>query len=136
MSGEGENGEHDDFVIPSPDEKDIVTDEKADKEAATFALGKNLEKKQTDNKLRALTRSDDLEQHLHKLLVCFLYLAFVLIAGCVVVLFMHYVTPFRWLSAEEIQNLKDFIFSGGVGAGIATLARNKLGFSDHNNNYY
>ena len=109
-------------------------DNKAAKEASALALGLNISEKELDNKINALSRDDQVQNHLHRVIVWFIYLAGLLIAISTVVLVWHYIMPesLLFLSHERLEGLRSFLFTGGVGAGLGALGRSKLKITEKN----
>lgn len=117
-----------DLDILSPVIPEALDDDRAEKEAAGLAFGLDLSKARDTNKLNALSRQDDIHTFIHKITKFALLLATGMITACSIVLVFHFVAPDNWLflSTERIDNLKAFLFSGAVGAGVSQLAKSKI----------
>lgn len=102
------------------------SDTLATREEASYMLGLDLEDKKTNNNIKALQRQDEVQRLFTKLVRGFMVLAFILLALGVSTLALHLVLPetCRWLSDDDFTRLKDAMFSGSVGAGLAALGKN------------
>jgi hypothetical protein len=47
-----------------------------------------------------------------------------------VMLVLSYVTPWQPLTAEQLNSIKQLLFSGSLGAGLSGLARKHLGLGE------
>jgi hypothetical protein len=123
------------FVIPIPDLRASSEDDKATREAIGYATGLDISKKETDNKLNTLDRTDSIGWHIHCVLVSTIWIAGLMLLFCSVVFILHLAGPDSWrfLDAQRYLELKNFLFSGTFGAGLATLAKSKLGLTDDKN---
>ena len=119
------DGEYDDL---SPEPPLSEPDSQAEREAAGFALGIDLSNARAIAALNRIVRKDALEGLVGTLVQALVVLAAGLVALCAIVLVYHFIAPDGWLflSAERIEDLKDFLFSGTVGAALAQLARGRL----------
>lgn len=116
------------FDIPTPAAPSSEDVESAQQEGAALALGIDLEDRGKLSKLNEITRQDEVDTTLHKCIVSFIYLAAALVAVCTIVLTYHFLAPESWLflSDGRVSKLKDFLFSGAVGAALSGLARKKI----------
>ena len=113
------------FHIPQPSLPN--PDERAEKENQALALGMDLENKGTENKLNRFSRRDKMDGHLHLVLVCLIYFVAFLLACLLFAMTFSMLFEGYWLSEEKISEIREFLFTGGVGAGLATLAKYQLG---------
>ena len=122
------------FNIPRPDDGSSGDDGKATKEAAAYALGLDLSNKQTDNQLRKLERADRIDWHVHYVLVLIIWSAGVMLFLMALAFVINFIGPDSWrfLDHDRFIELKNFLFTGATGAGLATLARTKLGMNGDN----
>ena len=100
----------------------------AQRESVGLTLGKDLSSKRLGLQLDKLDMDGAVQGHLHNLVVLFLYMAFLLLAACAIVMIWHFVVPDNWLflSDARLEKLRSFLFSGGVGAGVTALAKSKI----------
>lgn len=101
------------FQTPEPSHPAFPDeDDKAAKEESALALGLDLSDKRTSVALNRVDRSDKMDNHLHRVLVCMVYLVGFLIGLAAIVLFYHYMAPDDWLvlTEERLQALKNFPF--------------------------
>ncbi|PCI04610.1 MAG: hypothetical protein COB78_09975 [Hyphomicrobiales bacterium] len=121
------------FVVPRADAP-TSDDAKAQKESISFTLGKDISDKKLGLQIEKLDMDGAVQGHLHNLIVCFLYLAFLLLAACAFVMVWHFVVPESWLFLTDVrlEKLRSFLFSGGVGAGVTALAKSKLVSKEEN----
>lgn len=124
MSGGG-----DDFGDLAPVDPGISADQNAEREAAGLAFGLDLSSAQAVAELNSIGRRDALDDLLSRTVRYFIILAAILVGLAAVVLVYHYISPADWLFLTEVrvERLKDFLFSGTVGAALTQLARSKLG---------
>lgn len=110
--------------LPQPGADEIEEGPAAIAEAAAVAGGLDLSSRAELNRLNKLLRLDAMDGHVHRILVIGLY-AF---AACVALMFGSLVMSLAFpswapLTESQFDTLRDFLFSGGVGAAIATAAR-------------
>lgn len=117
------------FKIPRPDDGSSGNDGKATKEAAAYALGLDISKKETDNQLRKLERADHIDWHVHYVLVLIIWSAGLMLFLMGIAFVINFIGPewMRFLDHDRFIELKNFLFTGATGAGLAALARSKLG---------
>lgn len=106
--------------------------EKAERENQALALGLALDEKRTERKLNKLDRQDRVDGALHWLIIIAIYFVGFLIALMLFAMVFSMLFPGCWLAPDQINSMKDFLFTGGVGAGLATLARSRLGLEREN----
>jgi|LakMenEpi03Aug12_release.lakeMendotaPanAssembly.Ray.scaffolds.fasta_scaffold1372868_1 hypothetical protein len=97
-------------IVPKiePPNNDSI-DNAADKESAVLASGDDLEKITRYNQLQ---RSDNLNYHLHlasKLAIWGLVIALGAFGFCFI---WHLVTPWKFLNPEQIDDIRNILFSG------------------------
>lgn len=116
------------FNIPAQKPPQASHDEKAESEAAAFAFNLDLSSAETNRKIKRLGEAQATESLIGWLLRTLLVISFIIIAVSVLILAYHYLAPTKLLYLEEdrVDNLKEILFSGGVGAGFAQLSRAKL----------
>lgn len=87
-------------------------DERAQKEAAGFAAG-TLEEA---SRRAEHGRSEQLRTHIHRAVLCGVWLGCVLFVLALLIVAWHYLAPerFGWLSADQLGIVKTFLFSGAL----------------------
>jgi len=100
-------------------------DDKANFEEAAFASGANLEDAKTERRISALKHEGSLEGHVFTLVKWFMTFIFILLAIALIVICFHMLAPasMRWLTTEEVMEIRNFLFSGAAGAALAFVAR-------------
>lgn len=75
-----------------------------------------------------LYRSENLKDHLHKVFVIFIYVAFYSFTVVFSVRLIHFVLPtcWQWITAEQIQSIDKLFFSGALGSLIGGYFVNKV----------
>ena len=116
------------LVPPQPSEL-IVSDESAAEELA-LRTGLDLRSAQTNRALKKVFREESIQDHLHRLIVIGLYVVAVAALIMFVMLVLSYVTPWQPLTAEQLNSIKQLLFSGSLGAGLSGLARKHLGLGE------
>ncbi|MFD1786960.1 hypothetical protein ACFSC3_05180 [Sphingomonas floccifaciens] len=113
-------------AVPPPDDADRVESRDGMAEELAFAKGMNLRERRTRRKLNRILREDQVQSHLHRIVVAGLYL----LAGSAALMFLmliwHLITPWRVLTEAQLADLKQLLFSGAVGAGASGLAKKYL----------
>ena len=92
-----------------PEDKDSLG------EALGFATGADLSSVDLAHQIRALTRSDGYQGHVHRVRVCGVYVVGIAAGAMLIALVIHYILPAHFLSAEQASDLQKFLFSGGIG---------------------
>lgn len=100
-------------------------DKRANAEEAAFASGADLEDAKTRRQIDALGHEGRLEGHVFSLVKWFLTFVVILLGISVSVIAFHMLAPpqWRWLQNQEISELRNFLFSGAVGAALTFVAR-------------
>lgn len=114
--------------IPKPTAEELEEGEDAIAEAAAVATGLDLSDRQTMNRLNKLLRRDEMDGHLHRILVGGVYF----VAICAAVMFGSLAwgmafPAFSFLTPDQVTALQGFLFSGGVGAAFTVAARKVAG---------
>lgn len=120
------------FDIPAPDPGPQKPGKKAERENQAMAFDFDLGSKNTENKLNKMNRRDKMDGHLHLVLVILIYFVAALLALMLFALAISMVFEGFWLSDDRVQELQEFLFTGGVGAGLATMAQMRLGLERGN----
>jgi len=118
------------YSLPSPDFGEIVETEESASEELAFRMGRDLKARKTSREIQKLLHDGDLDDHLHRLVVCGMYVVALAAFAMFFTLIWHLVTPYPFLADEKIADIKQFLFSGALGAGISTIAKNKLARSE------
>ena len=118
--------------LPQPTAEELVEGQDAIAEAAAVASGLDLSDRTELNKINKLLRRDKMDGHLHRLLVIGLYVFGVSIALMFVSLVCNMAAPqaYRFLDADEITSLQQFLFSGALGSAMTAAAKKVAGKSD------
>lgn len=114
------------FNVPIAPAPKVASSRNAENEAIAMAKGLNLNDKKTANKLNQLGRTDQLEGHLHIAIVLAIYFIGALLAAAILILFLHMTSLKVWMTPEDVDRLSDFLFTGSVGAGLASLTTSRL----------
>lgn len=124
----------DDLRIPAPAPVDASSDVKAESEAAAYAFNLDLVSAKTGRKLAALTRRDKLEGTIGKVLRLFIWTAASLAIVSFGILFFHLLAPtaYLFLESTRVVELREFLFSGTFGAGLAALWKSQARKDDEN----
>jgi hypothetical protein len=113
----------DSFNIPSPQPIEASGDQKAESEAAALAFNLPLESAKTARKLAALSNKEKLDGTVNNVLRKFIWVAFCFAVISFGVLFWNMLAPasLLFLSSERLASLRELLFSGAFGAGLAAL---------------
>lgn len=109
------------YTLPQPTPDEAGEGTKALEEAAALAVGADLSSREALNKVNALFREDRRDTHLYHVTICGLWV----VGGAFFVLFVilaaHMVLPrpYRFLDADDMKSLTQFLFSGFLG-GLVT----------------
>jgi hypothetical protein len=82
----------------------------AKREAQGFASG-TLEQESAENEHR---RSEALKDHVHSIAVCGVWIVGFLYLSGISIVIWHYVTPWAWLSSEQLHTVTAVVFSSAV----------------------
>lgn len=112
-------------MLPEPTAGELNIDSPAAFEQTAFALGVDLEHQRAQNDLNKLLREDNLEVHIHRIMKAFLWVAFLITLAGLVVFSWHELTPLKihFLEADQVDDIKSILFSGGMGAAISFVAQ-------------
>lgn len=115
------------FDIPAQLPPDASNDEKAESEAAALAFDLELGSAKTAKKLANLSHRAALDGTISKVLRGLVWFGSIVACLSFSVLFFHFLAPEGWLflSPERLLNLKELLFSGTFGAGLAALWRSQ-----------
>jgi len=127
------------IIIPAPSQDDVQPDVRAENEGIATATGMDLSSKQTDSAIKRLRRDDGLQDTLYLSLRILVICVAILIILSITTLVLHFILPAtgdgfiprRWLEIGDVESLKDFLLSGAVGAGLASLGRRVVGQSSN-----
>lgn len=116
------------FKVPVQTPPESSGDEKAESEASALAFGLDLESAETRKKIAKISSEEAIESLSGKLIRHFMVLASIVISLSFIVLFYHFIAPESWLflNGERVQELKEFLLSGGVGAALAALGKSHI----------
>lgn len=118
-------------VIPKPTPSELEEGEDAIAEAAAVAGGLDLSSRSDLNKLNKLLRQDQMDEHIHRILVWGLYIVAALGLGMFASLAVSMALPaYAPLTDDQIAKLQGFLFSGALGAGISAAAKKVSGSKD------
>jgi hypothetical protein len=115
--------------LPAGPPPELPEDANSLGEAIGLAAGIDLSNREQLNRLNQLIRDDGVQGHIHKVLVCGVYVVAVCAGLMFVVLVMHYICPSYFLSAQAADDLQTFLFSGTVG-GIVTKGAGSISRKD------
>lgn len=92
-------------------------------------MGRDLKAKKTDREIQRILNDGAVQNHLHNIIVVGLYVVGFAAISMFLVLVWHFITPWEFLSPEKIADIRQFLFSGTIGAGLSGLAKKYLGFA-------
>ena len=117
----------DSFSIPSPEPIEASGDQKAESEAAALAFNLPLESARTARRLAALSNQEKLDGTVNRVLRWLIWTAFCFAVLSFGVLFWNMLAPqcLVFLSPERLTDLRELLFSGAFGAGLAALWRSQ-----------
>jgi hypothetical protein len=106
--------------LPPPTPDEASEGKQALEEAAALAVGTDLSDQQ-QLKRNALFRADRTDTNLHRVAVCGIWVVAIGAFVMFVVLVAHLVLPLRhrFLDADEVKRLTEFLFTGVLGGLIA-----------------
>jgi hypothetical protein len=113
------------LTLPTPEEATEGT--QAITEASALAAGVDLSDRAKINQLNQLWRTDRVDTHVHRILVCGIWMvaaaAFLMFAAIVA----NKLLPMerRFLGEKELREIYEFLFTGGMG-GVVTEAARKM----------
>lgn len=117
----------DKFTIPSQSPPDASNDERAEQEAAAFVFDLDLGSAKTARRLKRLSNRDAVDGTINQVLRCLIWFGAAVSTVAFSVLFFHFLAPEGWLflSPDRLLSLKELLFSGTFGAGLAALWRSQ-----------
>lgn len=113
--------------LPPPLEAEKVESPSGIAEEVAFASGMDAQSVRTKQLLDRLLNEGRVQTHLHRIVVCGIYLLAISAAAMFLVVVYHAICPFPFLSPDQLTNLKQLLFSGAIGAGASGLAKKHLG---------
>jgi hypothetical protein len=113
--------------VPAPSPEDTVEGSESLAEEVVFASGRDLRSHRTRQQIDRLLRLDKVQTHLHRVVVCGLYLVAISAAFMFFTVVVHYTTPLVYVTPEQLADIKQLLFSGAVGAAVSGLAKKYLG---------
>lgn len=130
MNGEGQPNPEGEapFDLPSPRPDEIVETPSSKSEGLAFRLGLDLKAKQTSREIQRITRDESAQGHIHNMIVIAIYAVGISALAMFLVLIWHYITPCEFLTAEKLNNIKQILFSGTLGAALSGVTKKYLGF--------
>jgi hypothetical protein len=110
-----------DLVLPQPTPGEAGEGTQAIEEAAAMAAGADLSSREALNKFNALFREDRRDSHLYLVTIVGLWIVGIVFFISFVVLAAHMILPhqYRFLDAEDVKSLTQFLFSGFLGGLVA-----------------
>lgn len=114
--------------LPVPRADELVGTADSAAEEMAMRTGRDLKAKKTDREIQKILNDGAVQNHLHKIIVVGLYVVGLAAIAMFLVLVWHFVTPWEFLGPEKIADIKQFLFSGTIGAGLSGLAKKYLGF--------
>ncbi|SRR6266576_6122236 len=106
--------------LPQPTPDEAAEGVQALGEASAIAAGVDLSDRKQINEFNQLLRTDRADNHLHRIVVCGMYLAAATAAILFMVIVLNKMLPIgkRWLGADELKEIYEFLFTGGFGAAV------------------
>ncbi len=119
----GTVGKQTSFNIPVARPIAASDDQMAESEAAALAFDLDLKSADTAKKIRKLSNKGKIDGTVTTVLRIMIWAACILLLVSFFVLFYHFVMPDSWLflAHERVVDLREFLFSGTFGAGLAAL---------------
>lgn len=95
--------------------------ERVDDDRASFMD----ESKQFNSAVNEARRQDSQQNHIHRVIVCAIYLVGISLVASLVVLIFHHAAPksLHFLEPQAVIQLKDFLLYGTIGSGMTTAAK-------------
>lgn len=115
-------------LIPNPTAKELVEDESGASEELSFRKGLNLRDEKTKAKIKKILRDDRFDSAIDFIFLLGLRLIAFMALLMFIVFSLHYILPqpYRWLNEKDLEQLKQFLFSGTIGGAITYLGKNKI----------
>lgn len=113
--------------LPKPTATEAGEDAKAIQEAAILAAGTDLEKQKITNDIAALVRSNSVETHTHRIILCGYYAFAAAMFVLLIVLVLHKVMPDarRFLTPEQVKDVQDWLIAGAIGFATGSWKKSK-----------
>ena len=114
--------------IPVQHPPSASDDKRAESEAVALALGLDLQSTQTQLQISLASNRGKTDVLLEQIVRSFLILAAVLVGASFFVLFWHFLAPTSWLflKPDRLQDLKELLLSGGIGAALALFGKSRF----------
>lgn len=110
--------------IPKPTPVELEEGSEAIAEAAAVAGGLDLSSRSDLNKINRLLRQDQMDGHIHRILVIGLYIVAALVLAMFASLAISMSFPaYAPLTSAQVAALQSFLFSGALGAGVTAAAK-------------
>lgn len=116
------------YQVPKPVPPEASSDNQAESEVAAYAIGLDLESKQTETKLRRLMRVDAVNGTATLVLQAFMLTGAAVVIISFLVLFWHYLAPAQltYLDVDRVARLKELLLSGAIGAALTAIGKSSL----------
>lgn len=93
-------------------------------------MGLDLKARRTSREIQRLTRDESAQGHIHNMVVIGIYAVGISALAMFLVLVWHYITPYEFLNGEKLNNIKQILFSGTLGAALSGVAKKYLGLAE------
>lgn len=113
--------------LPQPTPDETMAGDASLSEELALASGLDLQSHKTGRQISRILREESAQTHLHRIVVWGLYLVAICAALMFLALVYHYISPRPFLSAAQLSDLKQLLFSGSLGAGVSQLSKKYLG---------
>lgn len=117
----------DDFDVPPPTQEETVEGVESLSEEIALRTGLDLKSHKTKQEIDRLLRDEAVQNHLHRIIVWGLYIVALSAGLMFLAVVYHYISPYPFLKPEQLVDIKQLLFSGGVGAATSGLAKKYLG---------
>jgi hypothetical protein len=115
------------YDLPAPRLEEITPTTDSASEELAIRLGLDLKTKRTSREIQKITRTERAFGHVHNMVVIGIYTVGLAALTMFLVLVWHYVTPWHFLSEEQLNNIKQILFSGTLGAALSGVAKRYFG---------
>jgi hypothetical protein len=115
-------------TLPRIDESQITSDLKSSAEAQILSSGNDLKQAQNQRAVDDERRKNGIQSHLNIITIGSFWLLALSAGTMLLTLIYHFIMPVskQYLTADQLNNLKQMLFSGGVGAAISQLSKKHL----------
>ena len=114
-------------MIPPPTAEETVEGVESLSEEIAISSGRDLKSQKTKNEIDKVLRESAVQTHLHRIVVCGLYVLAISALLMFLTVVYHLLSPYPFLAPEKVSDIKQLLFSGAVGAGASGLAKKYLG---------